>query len=101
MILLTIALILSIICTAIAGVIAWNSMKKNFELQDKHKEYNRVHTMMLDILEEDTQFMKVELIKRLSLEIPETRMINSSILKFQNTLEVVKATLKEYKMLED
>lgn len=101
LILLILALIIALIVAGVAGMLAWNSVKRNFELQDRQKDYNRFHTLMLDTLEADTQFMKTDLIKRLSLELPETRGINSSIIQFQSRLELIKNTLKEYKMLED
>ena len=100
-VLLIIALMLSSCISGAAGYVAYRAIIKNFELQDRHKDYNRFHTIILDALEEDTQFMRTELVKKLSIEIPENRALNGGIIKFQNRLEVIRATLKEYKMIEE
>lgn len=101
LIVLSVCLLVSLFFSGIAGTMAWRCLKKNFELQDVHKEYKRFHSIMFDTLEEDTQFMKSEMIRRLSMDLPETRAINGAIIKFQNRLEILRTTLKEYKMIED
>lgn len=94
-------LLLSICVSGAAGYLTHRTIVKNFEMQDRQKEYNRFHTIILDSLEEDTQFLKTEFVKRISLDVPETRALSGAINKFQNRLEIIRATLKEYKMLDE
>lgn len=91
---------LCVLLTAASCFIGYKAILKNFELQDKMKDYNRFFTLISEVLDEDTQFLRSELIKKLSMEMMETRELNSAILKFRTRLEAIKISLKEYKMME-
>jgi hypothetical protein len=101
--LLVLMSILSIICVIVSTVsvyVCYRAVKSNFEMQTRMDGYKRFFSIILNQLEEDTSFLRSELIRTLSMEIQETKHVNSSIIKFQNNLTAIKTTLKEYKMLE-
>lgn len=91
---------LMVILTALAANFAYRAVKKNFEMQDRMKEYNKFFELITEVLEQDTQFLRSELIQRLSMEMMETKQLNSAIVRFQTRLEAIKVSLREYKMME-
>lgn len=91
---------LMLIIIFISGQLAYRCILKNFELQDRMKEYNRFFALITETLEQDTQFLRSELIQKLSMEMMETKQLNSAIVKFQTRLDSIKVALREYKMME-
>lgn len=100
LIVLSVLSVLLVVLSAVACFICYKATIKNFQLQDRMKEYSRFFELITDALETDTHFMRSELIQRLSMEMMETKQLNSAIVKFQNRLEAIKVSLREYKMME-
>lgn len=75
-------------------------LNKNKTLEAKQKEYKQFFSLMLDVLNEDTSFLRSDLFRRFG-EVPEYMTINSQIIAFENKVNQIKLTLKELKMMED
>ena len=101
LVVLSLVTLFSLSFSIIACYVCYKTLRANFEMQDKMKEYNRFFTLMMDTLQNDTGFLRSTLLKKMSLEVPETREVNSALIKFQDNLEAIRNTLRAYKMTED
>lgn len=75
-------------------------MKENQILKMKQREYKQFFGLFLETLSEDTEFIKSDFFQRFG-SVPEYSALNSQIIAFQNKIDQIKITLKEYKMMED
>lgn len=70
------------------------------KLVDKQKQYKQFFALLMDVLTEDTKFIRSSFFRRFG-DVPEFQDLNSQIIAFENKLDSIKITLKEYKMMED
>lgn len=78
-----------------------NLLAENADLKERQKEYYQFFGIVIQTLNEDTEFLRGNLVKGFSMDIPQVREFNSQILGFQNKILMIKEALKQQKMLEE
>lgn len=75
-------------------------LRQSSILASKQKEYKQFFSVILEAIQEDTKWLRSGLFQRFG-EVPEYMEINSQIIAFENKVEQIKLTLKEYRMLDN
>lgn len=97
LILLALSNVFLIIVSFSLGFLVYNAMKSNFALQDIVDSYYGFLEDVNFIINNDVDFLRSELAKKLSLNIPEVRELNHALSKLQNNLQIVKVTVAKFK----
>jgi hypothetical protein len=90
----------SLAWSAFVSFVTFKTLKSNFELQDKMKVHYDFFDEILSVIVQDSVFLRSSLVKKLSLDIPEVKELNSSIISFENRLSQVKLAIDSYKKSE-
>jgi hypothetical protein len=72
---------------------------ENVALKIKHKEYKQALSTILDVLYEDTRFLRGDLFRRFG-SVPEFQDVNAQIASFENRIQGITDALREYRMIE-
>lgn len=75
-------------------------LRQSSILASKQKEYKQFFSVILETIQEDTKWLRSSLFQRFG-EVPEFMDINSQVIAFENKIEQIRVTLKEYKMLDN
>lgn len=73
--------------------------EENAFLKEKQKEYRQMFGATLEVLQEDTKWIRGTFFQRFG-SVPEYQDLNTQIFAFENRLEAIKQTLREYRMIE-
>lgn len=74
--------------------------EKNAKMTAKHKEYAQMLSIIFDVLQEDTEWIRSSFFQRFG-SVPEYEAINSEIITFQTKIQQIKNTLRELKMIDE
>lgn len=74
-------------------------LRENVILKEKQKEYRQFFATVLDVLQNDTHFLRSDLFRRFGA-VPEFQDLNTQIQSFENKIEATKEALREYRMIE-
>ena len=91
--------LLSIVCVLTASVavyIAWRSVQAFLAAEAQKEQYVQFLSVMLDNLQEDSAIFRLEVVKRMGLEIPEVRELNTLLRNLEERMVSFKRTLKEF-----
>ncbi len=78
-----------------------NLLAENALLKERQKEYYHFFGVITQTLNDDTDFIRGNLVKGFSMDIPQVREFNTQILDFQNKILLIKETMKQQKMIEN
>ena len=86
------------IISAAAVYAAFKAAQAFLASQEKQKEYSQFFDLTLDVLSNDTAFLRSELFRSIGL-VPETSKLNQQIIEFEGRLEAVRNALRENKLI--
>lgn len=96
LVLLIILSIILVIVSSVACFFGYRATIGFLAMQDQHEEYHRFLNHSANEIEDSSAIFRLELAKKLSLSIPETKELNSHLHQLETKMNSMKMMLREF-----
>lgn len=96
---LILMIILCLICVPLAGIagyVAWKSASAFIASEEQKEEYRRYIRTMTDQIQESSSIFRLELARRMSLDIPEVKEMNNQLQELERKMVSFREVLNKF-----